>query len=352
MTIALYHPVLGYYSSSRDKLGEKGDFVTAPVMGTIFAKCLANQCRQVLDQIENGSILEFGAGDASLAANLLSELQTQNALPDKYLILEVSADLKARQLEKLSALGNDILQRVEWVETLPAGGFKGIMIANEVLDAMPVQRFRIDDKGKARELGVALHENEFCWIDLENQLADEYLSRLKEYDLSTGYESEINRQAEAWVVSVAESLAQGLVLIIDYGFPGHEYYHPQRSTGTLMCHHLHRANDDPFWLPGEQDITSHVDFSAILKSAETAGLNALGYTSQGNFLLGCGVLDLLTDMQSNTDSSPEMALAISQEIKKLTLPHEMGELFKVLALSKNYESPLSGFSFKNNLHRL
>ena len=354
MQMALYSPGLGYYSGALKKFGEGGDFITAPEMGDLFGCCLAGQVQQVLAAVPNGSVLEFGAGSGALASSVLNELARLDALPEQYLIMELSGELRARQKQTLATHAAEHLGRVKWLDTLP-DSFVGVVLANEVLDAMPVKLFEQNSEGVIMELGVSLGEDAgtdkppiFRWqlddADLKLQAAVSALA----LDIDGGqYRSEINFQAQAWIKSLAEMLDRGVILLVDYGFPGAEYYHPDRSAGTLMCHYQHRAHNDPFFLPGQQDITAHVDFSAVAEAAQLAGLEIEGYATQGGFLLSAGLLDTI-----QMDASMQQQIQIAQQVKKLTMPHEMGELFKVLALSRDYKAGLSGFSQQDHTYKL
>ncbi len=351
MQMALYTPGLGYYSGSLEKFGEAGDFITAPEMGDLFGRCMAGQVQQVLAELGAGDILEFGAGSGALAASILNELAQQQALPDCYYILELSAELRQRQQQTLAARAGDYLGRVKWLDTLPEN-FRGMVIANEVLDAMPVTLFEADQQGDISELGVVINETDTGAPFLfQRGVASEHLqSSVRLLDLTLDvpvYRSEISFQARGWIHSLAEMLEQGVILLVDYGFSEAEYYHPDRSMGTLMCHYQHRAHDDPFYLPGLQDITAHVDFSAIARAAHAAGLVLEGYATQGGFLLSAGLLDNI-----QLDATARQQLQLAQQVKKLTMPHEMGELFKVLALSRGFEGELSGFAQQNYAYKL
>lgn len=344
MERALYAPGLGYYSAGARKLGAGGDFITAPELGSVFARCLARQCAQLQTE-SGGDLLEFGPGTGALAAELLQELQRLDAVPEHYVLIETSADLRERQQERLKRAVPHLMDRIEWLERLP-GRFTGTVIANEVLDAMPVEVFRTTDKGVLQR-GVTWNDGAFTWKD--GAAPDELARRVAALDLPPDYTSEINLAAEAWISSIADILERGAVLLIDYGFPQHEYYHVQRSEGTLMCHYRHRAHDNPLIRVGLQDVTAHVDFTAMAQAAVDSGLDVLGYTSQAAFLLGCGLDELLAQ------SDPEDArshLTLTAEAKKLTLPSEMGELFKVLALGRGVEIPLRGFALDDRRGRL
>ncbi|MBI5450440.1 MAG: SAM-dependent methyltransferase [Gammaproteobacteria bacterium] len=354
MELALYAPGLGYYSAGSDKLGQAGDFVTAPEISPLFSRALARQCAEVLAQC-GGSILEFGAGSGVMAAEMLQALSQAGQLPDQYLILDVSADLRQRQQQLLTQRVPELMDRVRWLDHLPAS-FRGVMLANEVLDAMPVHRIHWRAEGP-QQLRVALDvHGTLAWAhgavtEPRLQAAINVITTTCAGSFSGDeYVSEINLAAQDWLASVAESLERGALLLIDYGFPRHEYYHPDRCSGTLMCHYRHRAHDDALWWPGLQDITAHVDFTAVAEAAVAHGLTVAGYTSQAHFLLDCGLMQLLSEQVSDDDLRGQLELA--QQIKKLTLPHEMGELFKVMALTRGMTSPLTGFTSRDQRGRL
>lgn len=364
MQQALYAPGLGYYSAEVPKFGADGDFITAPLMGDVTARCLAKQCVEVLAEIGRGDILEFGAGTGQLAADILLEMEALGQLPTRYLVVETSAQLKARQRETITTLCPALCERVEWLEQLPTRSddtrsdgnqFNGIIIANEVLDAMPSLRFEMDANGQALALGVSMDENdtehEFRWSLSTEPLPKPLQARLADYALESGYQSEIGLRGEAWVRSLGDILDRGVVLLIDYGFPRREFYHAERRGGTLMCHYQHVAHDNPFFYPGLQDISVHIDFTAIAQAAQDAELQLAGYTTQGAFLLSLGALNLLAEQQTQT-SDKNLSLLLSKQIQTLTMPYEMGELFKVIAFSRNYEQPLSGFSMKDRSNSL
>ena len=352
MELALYAPGLGYYTAGARKFGEAGDFITAPEVSPLFARCLARQCKQVLEELGGGSLFEAGAGTGALATDLLLELEALQALPEHYLILEVSPDLQQRQQETLMSRAAHLIDRVEWLDTMPDSGFTGVVVANELLDAMPVSRFRIDESG-LQEGFVRWADDalEHYWDEPVSQGLMDAVAALQEQvgKLAVGYESEINLRATLWLQSLAQRIERGAVILIDYGYPGSEYYHPQRSMGTLMCYYRHRAHDDALILPGLQDITAHVDFTAVAKAGLDAGFDLKGYTTQAHFLLGCGLDSLLMASDPN-DIKNHMTLM--QSVKRLTMPTEMGERFKAIALSKGIESPLLGFSLRDLCDRL
>ena len=337
---ALYAPGLGYYAAGSVKLAEatvanSGDFVTAPQLTPLFGHTLARQVLEVLQQSASADILEFGAGSGALAHSVLSALDLQGFTAN-YFILEVSADLKLRQQQLLAPWG----KRVVWLESTPSQ-FTGCILANEVLDAMPVELFAWSEHDdQVLQRGVVSQGEGFEYQDREAPTALELAVRARMPYLP-GYRSEINLQAEAWVRDLATWLTKGAALLIDYGFPRHEFFHPQRQSGTLMCHIQHRAHDDVFLAPGLQDITAHVDFTAIAETAFSAGLEVLGYTSQARFLLNSGLPDLL----SKLDQTDAKTLAQAHgAVQKLLSEAEMGELFKVMALSRGLDQTLSGFS--------
>ena len=353
MELAMYAPGLGYYSAGSRKFGELGDFVTAPEISSLFSQTLARQVSEVLTSLdekgyENRGVLEVGGGSGVMAADMLAELERSQSLPDHYLILELSADLRQRQQDMLSARVPHLLSKVQWLNELPDPGFCGVVVANELLDALPVNCFSVEEDG-IKERFVSWGGDRFQWSSAEPEsvlLKEQFKNVAK--DLPVGYQSEINSASSAWITSIADMFEAGVVLLIDYGFPRHEYYHPERSTGTLMCHYRHRAHDNPFVYPGLQDITAHVDFTAIAESAQVSGLDVSGYTSQAYFLLSNG----LTELAESNVSNERDQLLIAQQVRTLTMPNEMGELFKVMALTKNYEAAMTGFSMLDARHKL
>ncbi|MGI9317689.1 MAG: class I SAM-dependent methyltransferase [bacterium] len=349
MHLALYAPGLGYYSGPMTKLGEQGDFITAPLMGRLFGRCVARQCAQVIANMTNPSIFEFGAGDGSLAVSVLEELDALGVLPDRYFILETSAELKQRQHRAVGCLSIRLQNRVQWLDQLP-GTIHGIVLANELLDALPCKRFKVDSAGTISELGVSLTNNQFTWSKSSREIKN--IDWLQSLNLKQDYHSELPLQAASWVETVAELIDQGLMLLIDYGFPRQEFYHSDRAEGTLMCHYRHHSHPDPFYLPGLQDITAHIDFTAIANAGIRGGLDLAGFCDQANFLLSCGLIDILADSQSKGEPGTKEMLTLSAEVKKLTMPHEMGDLFKVIALCKGIEGILIGFKMRNHAGRL
>lgn len=346
MELALYAPGLGYYSGGAKKFGHGGDFVTAPEISPLFAQCLARQAAQVL-QMTSGDLLELGAGTGKLAAELLLELDRLDQLPGRYLILEVSAYLRDLQRQTLAArLPAELLGRVQWLDALPQR-FSGVVLANEVLDALPVHVVKTAAAGPL-ELGVVVSGEGFAWS--ERPLEDvELLRMLTMLDLPADYVTELCPAMTGLVRSLAQRLENGVMLFVDYGFPRREYYHPQRHQGTLMCHYRHHAHADPFLYPGLQDITAHVDFTAVAQAGMAQGLDIKGYCSQAQFLINCGITDLLGRV-----SPHDMAryAPLAAEAQKLLSPAEMGELFKVMALGRQCEAALLGFSRGDRSHTL
>ncbi|PTT93360.1 hypothetical protein DBR42_00110 [Pelomonas sp. HMWF004] len=316
MAMALYEPGLGYYAGGRQKFGQMpaggSDFVTAPEMSPLFARALARQVAQALRASGCHEVVEFGAGSGALAAQLMAELDALGAGLARYRIVELSAELRERQRQRLAPWAG----RVEWLDALPTT-LEAVVIGNEVLDAMPVQLLAYDGQ-RWRERGVASAGEGFAFADRDSQLHPPV-----DTGFVPGTVTEIHPQAEAFVATLARTLQRGAAFFIDYGFPEAEYYHPQRHGGTLMCHQAHRADADPLVAVGDKDITAHINFTGIALAGQDAGLEVLGYTSQANFLLNCGIADLLTDA-----SLGERAMA-----HRLLAEHEMGELFKVIAFA-------------------
>jgi SAM-dependent MidA family methyltransferase len=351
MEMALYEPGLGYYSAGARKLGEGGDFVTAPEVAPVFSRCLAGQCAEVLAGLGGGDVLELGAGSGVMAAAMLAELESLGALPARYLLLDVSADLRERQRATLAAAVPQLLDRIDWLDRLPEG-FEGVVVANEVLDALPVDRFSWRG-GVARALGVAEASGGFAWAEAPAGPARTAAVEEIRHDCGAewpdGFTSEVNTGLAPWLAAVAGSVRRGVMLFVDYGLPRREYYAAERSSGTLLCHFRHRFNDDPFARPGLQDITAWVDFTAVATAAERAGLELAGYTTQAHFLIGNDLAGRLQDV-SSLDLVQRVNL--SRQAMVLTLPGEMGERFKVIALAKGYDAPLRGFAIRDLRHTL
>lgn len=342
MRLALYAPGLGYYSGGSHKFGAAGDFVTAPEISPLFAQSLAQPVAQVLAET-GGDVLEVGAGSGILAADLLAELERLGRLPQRYWILELSAELVQRQRVTLQERVPHLLARVGWLSSLPPT-FVGCIVGNEVLDAMPCRIVRKQDAAWV-ERGV-IWQDGFAWA--ERTLAN--TDGLPDLDLPAGYTTEIQPEATAFVAGLAAVVERGALILLDYGFDAGSYYHPQREQGTLMCHYRHHSHDDPFYLPGLQDITTHVDFSAIYAASVAAGWRLEGYTSQAAFLLDAGLLAALARLAPGTPAYFQASAAA----QKLTSPAEMGELFKAIAFSKGMqlEGLLAGMRRHDRSHEL
>lgn len=359
MQRALYEPGLGYYSGPNRVFGAQGDFVTAPEMSSLFGRCVAAQCAQWLDGT-GGAVVEFGAGSGALAAQILAALRDGDAVPDEYAIVELSAGLRDRQRRTIESAVPQLMGRVRWLDALPER-IDGVVLANEVLDAMPVRVFRSlgDD---VLERGVARgHDGALDWS--ERPADAEFAARVRErlceareaygdggcpadrapdasLRLAGAYTSELGEQAEAWVATVGARLARGAMLLVDYGFPRREFYHPQRDAGTLRCHYRHRAHDDPFLWPGLQDITAHVDFSAVAGAASRVGLDMLGFASQARFLLDCGLLEAAAAIPRD---DPRTWTRETAAVQRLLSEAEMGELFKAIAFGRGMPDDAIGF---------
>lgn len=352
MAACLYEPGLGYYSAGSCKIGRAGDFITAPEVSPLFARCLANQCIDILGQLDKGLILELGAGTGRMAADILLELERRDSLPDAYWILEPGADLKQRQQTLLHDRAPHLLKRVAWLDSLPRQTFNGLIIANEVLDALPVCRI---SKGGAgwHEMRVSHNGRDFIWQQRPAtpplKKALQQLEQRLKIPLPAGYVSELNPGLGDWLNAIHAPLAAGVILFIDYGHAAHEYYQPQQAAGRLLCHYRQHAHGDPFYYPGLQDISAPVDFTAVAEAACRAGLSVGGYTTQMYFLLANGLQDFNADINGMDGKAQTARL---QQLKMLTLPDEMGERFKVIALNKNHNRPLRGFSLMDQRARL
>jgi SAM-dependent MidA family methyltransferase len=358
----LYEPGLGYYAGPLRKFGAQGDFVTAPELSPLFAQCLAVQVSQWFGQTEP-VVVEFGAGSGRLAAGMLDALHELGTPARSYLIVEVSASLRERQRETIAQLAPDHIGVVQWLDALPVQ-IDGVVIGNELLDAMPVRVFEID-AGVLHEVGVSIAEDgSFAWaVRKADRALSEAVRDTLDESLNDGfseatdpvfrmpgrYRSEIGLQGRAWVETVGRALRRGAILLIDYGFSAREYYHPQRDQGTLVAHFRHRVHTDPFYLPGLQDVTAHVDFSAIARAGGAAGLDLLGYTSQSRWLINCGLLDRLAALTLPAQvGDPGAAVAIEAArtvgaAQTLLSEAEMGELFKVIAFGRGVTDDALGF---------
>jgi SAM-dependent MidA family methyltransferase len=362
MELALYAPGLGYYSAGSVKIGPGGDFVTAPEMSALFGRCVARQCAEVL-RITGGWILELGAGTGALAAAILPELATLGVLPERYAILEVSADLAARARSRLARLPRALRERVIWLQQLPERPINGVILANEVADALPCRRVRWSEGGIV-ELGVAAasgtarapqpHSSRQPFFREQPAPAGaalaaacaEISSALPE-PLPQGYTSEVCLRAAPWIATLGECLARGVLLLGDYGLPRRHYYHPQRVDGTLRCHFKQRAHDDPFINVGVQDITAWVDFTGIAAAGSAAGLAVDGFATQAAFLLALGIESLVAAARETRERA-----RLAGEARRLLMPEEMGEAFKAMALTRGCAAPLAGFALQDLRHLL
>jgi SAM-dependent MidA family methyltransferase len=353
MEQALYASGLGYYSAGAQKFGAAGDFITAPEISPLFSRIVARQWAEILAHTGGDTILELGAGSGALAEAALAELAELDSLPARYWILETSGELRARQQARLArALPDDLMARVAWLDTLPAEPFDGVVFGNEVLDALPTARFGIDDR-KVYEHGVARAGDGFGWQRLApRKVLTEAVAAIEHERgavFPPGYESEVNLNLPAFMRGLADCLGRGAILFVDYGLPRSALYLDERAAGTLMCHYRHRAHGDPFLHPGLQDITTHVDFTAVAEAGAAADLDVAGYTTQAFFLLGGGLQTILRE------SDPEATRAHldwTRQVKTLTSPAEMGERFKAILLGRGLESLPGGFAARDLLHQL
>jgi len=348
LDLLLYAPGLGYYSAGAAKLGAAGDFTTAPELSGLFGACIARQCAPLLRG--GGEVLELGAGSGALAEVLLARLAALGAAPDHYFILETSADLRQRQQQRLGQLPPELHSRLRWLDRLPTGGLRGLILANEVADALPFQCFAVTADGFA-ERGVALDaQGELGWKErpaaaaLRAELAK--LASTLGQPLPLDYRSELCLRLGPWIGGLSAALNQGWLLLFDYGLGQSELYHPQRVTGTLRCHYRHRAHDDPFLYPGLQDVTAWVDFTRLAEAAADAGLTVAGYCTQAAFLLGAGI-----DAELEAAGSTAERAQRASEARQLLMPGEMGESFKVMALTRGAVEDPTAFGLQD-LRRL
>jgi len=358
MDLALYEPGLGYYSAGTRKLGAGGDFTTAPEISSLFGACVAKQCAEVLRAVGGGSILEVGAGSGRLAVDILGRLESLAQLPARYLILEVSGDLKERQRTLLHAALPHLSHRVVWLDALPEP-FDGVVLANEVLDALPVTRFRWDGK-LFEDLGVTFTNGAFesaarpadaamsgrCAALMANAMLTQRQHRTLPLD---GYVSEYCPRLQSWAAGIAQSLRTGAVLWFDYGLPRAQYYLAERREGTLLCHFRHRVHDDPFRYPGLSDITAWVDFTTMAEAAGAAGCELAGFTTQAFFLAG---MHIDAEMQAFAGGDATRFARLANQARQLMLPGEMGERFKAMAWLRGLELELSGFALQDLRHTL
>jgi SAM-dependent MidA family methyltransferase len=348
MELALYAPGLGYYSGGSRKFGAEGDFLTAPELTPLYGQALARQVAQVL-AASSPLVMEAGAGSGRLAADLLLALDALGCAPEHYRILELSGELRARQQATLNERAPQFAGRVEWLDELPER-FSGCLIGNEVLDAMPTHGLRWSEEAQPEvfERGVSVEQGRLAIAERPATAA--LLAAAKAMPVTAPYRGEISLAARAWVSELARRLERGAMLLIDYGLPRHELYHPQRDGGTLRCHYRHRVHEDPLWFPGLSDITSHVDFTTVAEAGFEAGLDVLGYTTQANFLINCGIGELLGPEVGDGGTATD--LRARGAVNVLISPNEMGELFKVIALGRGVPEPLLGFARSDRVHAL
>ncbi len=351
MEIALYAPGLGYYSNGLQKFGSAGDFITAPETSALFGRCLAHSIAPVLQSFEQPDILEFGAGSGVMAVDVLSELSKRSALPDRYLIVERSASLKQRQRQRFERDIPEMQDRIQWIDDVSNLTINGVVIANEVLDALSVKRFIWSDN-RVVEQGVCINDTGFAFQKMsktDEAMSSTILALQANHEWCEGYQSEWSPMLRPWIKTIADCLTAGAVVFVDYGSVQSEYYHPQRHGGSLMCHYRHRAHPDPFVLPGLQDITAYVDFTAVAEAADQVGLQVAGFTTQTHFLLNNG-LDAFIGEVDPADQKTFFKLV--SECKTLTMPGEMGERFKAIALTRNSAIEVGGFAEQDLRGRL
>jgi SAM-dependent MidA family methyltransferase len=351
MHLALYSPGLGYYDVGTAKFGAAGDFITAPEASPLFGRVIARQCKVLLGAIENDQILELGAGSGVLAVEILRTMSELKSLPERYLILEASSDLQARQEMLIREETPDLFDRVQWLSELP-DEFSGMVIANEVADALPVERFERTDEA-VLQMCVTADDAGFDW---SRKPAPEVLAaavRKIEADIGQplpgGYESEVSLALPDWIGQIAKCLDKGLVLLFDYGVSRREYYSPDRNRGWLRCHFRHHAHNEPLIYPGIQDLTSWVDFTAVAESAEEHGLDVAGFVTQAHFLINGGLEEELAGMAELPVADQ---LELSRQVKLLTLPGEMGENFKCIGLGRGEIPDIPAFVNADRAHAL
>jgi SAM-dependent MidA family methyltransferase len=360
MELALYAPGLGYYSAGAHKLGPGGDFTTAPEVSRLFGGCVARQCSEILAALGRGSILEIGPGSGRFAADVLSRLDALGCVPERYFMLEVSADLRERQRRHIAGAVPQLAKRVEWLDEPPRIAFDGVVLANEVLDALPVTRFRWHPGSDERceEMGVALEGEQFIWAPRAGsdaliaecaRLAQAGAGPGEVDGWEDGYTSEYCERLAAWTAAVTQSHRAGLALWIDYGLPRRHYYFPERRDGTLICHFRQRAIADPFIAPGLEDITAWVDFTRLAQASAVCGYALAGYTTQAHFLAG---LSIDSEMQHLAADNPGRFARLANEARSLMLPGEMGERFKAMAWMRGMDSPLPAFRVQDLRHTL
>lgn len=356
MAMALYQPGLGYYAAGSQKFGVSGDFITSPEVSPLFAQSIARQVKQIMGELSQPVLIEFGAGSGILAVDLLLELEAIDSLPQQYWIVEVSAELQQRQQQRIKEHCSHLADKVVWLQQLPEQPVEAVVIANEVLDAMPVVAFE-KQKAQLFERTILEKNDALAWAlnpaSEKLQTAVLEIESVIEQQLPENYRSEYNPSIKPWLRTLSGLLKKGLVLLIDYGYDAKEYYSAEREMGTMMCYYQHRAHDDCFFYPGVQDITAFVDFTAVAEAAFTSDFDVMGYTTQVQFLFGCGLAEIFENkMAQLKDDNVKQQLHLSQQVKTLTLPGEMGERFKVMALGKDIEPGLIGFTIADFRSRL
>ena len=342
MADALYDPMLGYYQNPGFIIGSRGDFTTAPEISPLFARCFARQCREIFSTLGDDVILELGAGSGRFALDILIELEQLQALPKHYLVYEISESLRQKQRALIETSRPDLLSRFQWLDELPQT-FSGVVIANEVLDAMPFHVFKIINQ-QPHERMVTFESDKFIWQDempSSDFIHHEIETLQHEYHLAEGYQSEIQMQAAALVKQLCMLVKHGVILFADYGYGQSEYYHPQRTQGTLTCFYQHRSHNQPLIYPGLQDITTHVDFTRVISTAADYGAKLGGFTTQSAFLFANGLLDMAGEIEPSLNEAD--AFRLHQSIKTLTMPTEMGDLVKIMAVNLNTDATFSGF---------
>jgi len=355
LRIVLYAPGLGYYSAGSVKFGADGDFVTAPELSVLFARCLARQCAEVLQAVDGDTLLELGAGSGRMAADVLATLAALGQLPEHYYILEVSAELRERQRATLAMLPAPLAGRVAWLDTLPRRPIAGVVLANEVADALPFRRFAIHS-GALWERGIAASA-EGALIEADRAASSALVQELERLvphlaphlapQWPVDYVSEFCPLQGPWIAALGDALARGAILVTDYGLGRREYYDPRRDRGTMRCHFRHRAHEDALRYPGLQDITAWVDFTRLAESALDARLEVSGYCTQAAFLLGTGI-----EAELAAAAGAQARARLASEARQLLLPGEMGEHFKALALTRGLQAPLQGFRHQDLRHAL
>lgn len=349
MDMALYHPTLGYYTSATHVLGRDGDFTTAPELGDLFGKILALKVASIFGYGDiRARIYEFGAGTGKLAIQILNEISRMGIDVEEYAIIETSPRLKRQQMDSIGISRCEFSAKVNWYDELPGNGMRGVVVANEVLDAIPFDLIRITNGEVLR--GYVVESGNGLELQFKTSREASFLRTLESVDVSgceNPYTTELHCRAEAWLRTIAEVMTAGSILISDYGFPSHEYYHPDRNEGTLMCHRRHRSLHDPFAYIGCQDITAHLNYSLIAKVAEDSGLSVNGFTTLAGF-----IVDMATAKMEQSNASASEQLKIAQQMNMLTSPSEMGEIFKVMELTKWVESSQLGFRTLDHTHRL